>query len=99
MLAARVPLIGTSLVLNPPRLLGRFRGYPYEEASLATSRLPAAPVLAPSARSAPQILQDLARELTAVAAFAGPPSVAHAEALLRGIARRSVGSSSRSTRS
>ena len=30
------------------------------------------------------------RELSAVAAFAGPPSVAHAEALLRGIARRST---------
>ena len=37
-----------------------------------------------------RILQDLGRELTAVAAFAGPPSVAHAEALLRGIARRST---------
>ena len=39
-LAARVPVIGASLVLNPPRLLGRFRGYPYEEASLATSSPP-----------------------------------------------------------
>ena len=37
-----------------------------------------------------RLLQDLARELTAVAAFAGPPSVAHAEALLRGIAHRAV---------
>ena len=55
MLAARVPVIGTSLVLNPPRLLGRFRGYPYEEASLR--HLVASPLrryLAPSARSAPQ---------------------------------------------
>ena len=33
-LAARVPVIGASLVLNPPRLTGRFRGYPYEDASL-----------------------------------------------------------------
>ena len=33
-LAARVPVIGASLVLNPPRLQGRFRGYPYEDASL-----------------------------------------------------------------
>ena len=35
-------MIGASLVLNPPRLLGRFRGYPYEESALrhvvATSR-------------------------------------------------------------
>ena len=37
-----------------------------------------------------RLLQDLGRELTAVAAFAGPPSVAHAEALLRGIALRST---------
>jgi hypothetical protein len=37
-----------------------------------------------------RLLNDLGRELTPVAAFAGPPSVAHAEALLRGIARRSV---------
>ena len=34
-LAARVPVLGTSLVLNPPRLTGRFRGYPYDDASLA----------------------------------------------------------------
>ena len=41
-LAAHVPVIGASLVLNPPRLQGRFRGYPYESASLkhlATSPL------------------------------------------------------------
>ena len=36
----------------------------------------------------------LGRELTAVAAFAGPPSVAHAEALLRGIERRATPRSS-----
>ena len=91
MLAARVPVIGTSLVLNPPRLLGRFRGYPYEEASLrhlVASPLRRFSLLPPGLRR--KILHDLARELTVVAAFAGPPSVAHAEALLRGIARRSV---------
>ena len=91
-LVARVPVIGASLVLNPPRLLGRFRGYPYEEASLnhlATSPLRRFSLLPSGIRR--RLLEDLARELTAVAAFAGPPSVAHAEALLRGIARRSVG--------
>jgi len=91
LLAARVPVIGTSLMLNPPRLLGRFRGYPYEEASLR--HLVASPLrrfsLFPRGLRR-KILQDLARELTVVAAFAGPPSVAHAEALLRGIARRSI---------
>lgn len=90
-LAARVPVIGTSLLLNPPRLLGRFRGYPYEQAALdhlATSPLRRFSLLPAGIRR--RFLDDLARELTAVAAFAGPPSVAHAEALLRGIARRSV---------
>ena len=90
-LAARVPVIGASLVLNPPRLLGRFRGYPYEEAALghlAASPLRRFSLLPSSVRR--RLLDDLGRELTAVAAFAGPPSVAHAEALLRGIARRSV---------
>jgi hypothetical protein len=37
-----------------------------------------------------KVMQELGRELTAAAAFAGPPSVAHAETLLRGIARRAV---------
>jgi hypothetical protein len=90
-LAARVPVIGASLVLNPPRLLGRFRGYPYEDAALdqlASSPLRRFSLLPPGLRR--RLLDDLAREVTAVAAFAGPPSVAHAEALLRGIARRSV---------
>ena len=90
-LAPRVPLIGASLVLNPPRLLGRFRGYPYDES--AATHLAASPLrrfsLLPSGIRR-RLLDDLARELTAVAAFAGPPSVAHAEALLRGIARRAV---------
>jgi Lactate racemase N-terminal domain len=90
-LGARVPLIGASLVLNPPRLLGRFRGYPYEERALrhlASSPFRRFSLLPAGVRR--RLLDDLGRELTAVAAFAGPPSVAHAEALLRGIARRSV---------
>jgi hypothetical protein len=36
------------------------------------------------------VLDEVAREVTAMAAFAGPPSVAHAEALLRAIALRST---------
>lgn len=90
-LATRVPVIGTSLVLNPTRLLGRFRGYPYDDGSLeqlASSPLRRFSLLPSVVRR--RILQDLGREVTAVAAFAGPPSVAHAEALLRGIARRST---------
>jgi hypothetical protein len=90
-LSARVPVIGASLVLNPPRLQGRFRNYPYEDESLeqlATSPLRRFSLLPSGVRR--RILRDLGRELTAVAAFAGPPSVAHAEALLRGIARRAT---------
>ena len=90
-LTARVPVIGASLVLNPPRLTGGFRGYPYEDGSLehlATSPLRRFSLLPSAVRR--RILQGLGRELTAAAAFAGPPSIAHAEALLRGIARRSV---------
>ncbi|HEY8103199.1 MAG TPA: lactate racemase domain-containing protein [Gaiellaceae bacterium] len=90
-LAARVPLIGASLVLNPPRLLGRFRGYPHDEAALrhlAGSPLRRYSLLPSGVRR--RILDGVPRELTAVAAFAGPPSVAHAEALLRAIARRAV---------
>jgi len=90
-IAERVPLIGASLALNQPRLTGRFRGYPYEEASL--EQLAESPLrrfsLLPS-RLRRHTLQNLGRELTAAAAFAGPPSVAHVEALLRSIARRAV---------
>jgi hypothetical protein len=90
-LAARVPLIGTSLVLNPPRLTGHMRGYPYEDEAIEVlSRSPVRRLsLLPSSLRR-RILQGLAREVTAAAAFAGPPSVAHAEALLRGISRRSA---------
>ena len=90
-LATRVPVIGASLVLNPPRLLGRFRAFPFEDeglAQLARSPLRRFSLLPATVRR--RLLQDLPRELTALAAFAGPPSVAHAEALLRGIARKSV---------
>jgi hypothetical protein len=90
-LAARVPVIGASLVLNPPRLTGAFRDYPYEQDSL--EHLVRSPLrrfsLLPAILRRP-ILQGLAREVTAAAAFAGAPSTAHAEALLRGIAHRSV---------
>ena len=90
-IAARVPVIGASLALNPPRLLGRFRRYPYDEASLAhvaTSPFRRVFSVLPGGLRR-RVLDEVAREVTAVAAFAGPPSVAHAEALLRAIARRS----------
>jgi len=89
-IGGRAALVGVSLVLDLPRLTGRFRGYPHDveaigyvvrsPSRMAFSRLPA-----PLRRD---ILASRGRRLAATAAFAGPPSVAHAEALLRGVALR-----------
>jgi hypothetical protein len=86
-LARRTPLIGASLTLDLPRLSGTLRGYPYEPSSvtrIVSSRLARAFRLAPS-RLRMRMLASLPVELTASAAFGGPPSVAHAEALVRGV--------------
>jgi len=86
----KVPVLGVSLVLDLPRLTGAFKGYPDDADAVARlgrswsrsafSRLPA-----PLRRD---ILATLGRRIAATAAFAGPPSVAHAEALLRGVELR-----------
>jgi hypothetical protein len=91
-LSRRVPVIGASLVLDQPRLSGAVGGYPYEPDAverLARSggRLRAFSLLPGAMRM--QVLRSLPARLTASAAFAGPPSVAHAEALLRSIELRS----------
>jgi hypothetical protein len=90
LLAARAPLVGVSLVLDHPHVTGRFRGYPHdpradERAAGAPTRrlLNALPAIVRR-----RLLQESSRELRATAAFAGSPSVAHAEALLRGISLR-----------
>jgi lactate racemase len=91
-LSRRVPVIAAALTLNAPSLTGAFHGYPHDDRVL--ERIAASPVrllfrLAPGfVRS--QLLGSLPRELTAAAVFGGPPSVAHMEALLRGIEARSV---------
>jgi Lactate racemase N-terminal domain len=91
-LALRAPVVGASLVLNPPRMTGTLRGFPFEEAAVErVTRSPARRLyglLPGPARE--RILHSLPLELTASAAFAGPPSVAHAEAMLRGVEARSV---------
>jgi hypothetical protein len=91
-LAERVELFGVSLVLDLPRLTGRYRGYPDDAAvvsKVASSPLRGAFALLPdSLRS--DILARQGRRMAATGAFAGRPSVAHAEALLRGVARRGV---------
>jgi hypothetical protein len=91
-LSGRVPLIGASLVLNHPRTGGAARGYPYEtEALERIAGSPLRPVFGalPGGLRA-MVLRSLPLERTAAAAFAGPPSVAHAEALLRGVELRGV---------
>ena len=91
-LGRRVPLVGLSLVLDRPRTTGLYRGYPWSEATLDGVRrspfrrlLNAAPAVVRR-----RVLAGAPRELAVLAALAGPPSVAHAEALLRGIAVRSI---------
>jgi hypothetical protein len=91
-LARRVPLVGVSLALDHPRLPETIHGYPYDAASF--DRIARSP-LARAFRFLPaparvRILGSLTHELTASAAFAGPLSVAHAEALLRAIESRSA---------
>jgi len=89
-LRRRVPLLGVSLVLNHPDTSGPARGYPYDpEASERIARSPFRHLY----RVLPEVLRrdvlrSLRAELTVAAAYAGPPSVAHAEALLRAVQLR-----------
>ena len=89
-LARRVPTIGVSLVLNHPRVGGTLGGYPYEREALErVSRSPFRQVFgALPGRLRTSILRSLPLERSAAAAYAGPPSVAHTEALLRGVELR-----------
>lgn len=86
----RAPVAGVSLVLDHPRLTGRYRGYPSSADTVRTTvRSPLRPLLNVLPGGIARLaLQSLARELSPAAALAGPPSVAHAEALLRGITLR-----------
>ena len=89
-LAGRVPLLGVSLVLNHPDISGALRGYPYYADAL--ERIAGSPLrhvfgLLPEGLRW-SALRAIPVELTVAAAFAGPPSVAHAEALLRSVELR-----------
>jgi hypothetical protein len=92
LVSSKVALTSVSLVLDHPRLTGRFRDYPHELASL--QHVSSSPfrrlfsLLPAGARRG--ILRDQARAIAATAAFAGTPSVAHAEALLRAVELRAV---------
>jgi hypothetical protein len=91
-LAARVPVVGVSLQLANPRFSGALHGYPYDEDAL--ERIVGSPLrrvfgVLPGALRM-RVLRSLGSEVGVSAVFAGPPSVAHAEALLRGIEFRSA---------
>jgi Lactate racemase N-terminal domain len=91
-LLRRVPMIGASLALNPPVVTGAFHGYPHDDR--AFERIAASPVrlafrLAPGGVRS-RLLASIPRELTATAVLGGPPSVAHVEALLRGVEARAA---------
>jgi hypothetical protein len=86
-LAQRVALLGVSLTLNTPALGGVLHGYPHDrEAVRRIANFPLGGLFGllpgPVRRG---VLRRLPSELSASAVFAGPPSVAHAEALLRGV--------------
>ncbi|MEK6276099.1 MAG: lactate racemase domain-containing protein [Actinomycetota bacterium] len=91
-LSRRVPLLGVSLTLNTPALGGVLHGYPHDPE--AVERIANFPLrglfgLLPGAIRR-GVLRRLPTELSALAVFAGPPSVAHAEALLRGVNSKSA---------
>ena len=89
-LSTRLPVLGVSLVYDHPRIGGALRGYPEDDRMLdraARSDLRALFSILPAAlRRA--VLDHQDRRLDVMTAFAGPPSVAHAEALVRGVALR-----------
>ncbi len=88
--ARQTALLGVSLVLDLPRLTGTYRGYPDDlDVVRRLSRSPFRALV--SALPGPlrkTVLGRQGRGLTATAAYASRPSVAHAEALLRGVALR-----------
>ena len=90
-LTRRVAMIGVSLVLNHPDLSGALLGYPYDEnAAERIARSPLRYVYAalPEGIRRGLVLQSLRATYTVATAIAGPPSVAHAEALLRAVELR-----------
>jgi hypothetical protein len=91
-LARRVAVIGVSLVLNHPRVGGAISGYPYEDEALErVVRSPLRQVyrMLPGPLRA-YVLRSLPLDRSVAAVFAGPPSIAHTEALLRGVELRGI---------
>lgn len=91
-LRGRVPVLGVSLVLDLPRLTGTFRGFPSDpQAVRHLARSPFRKLFAALPDVARrELLARQARRLAVIAAFGGPPSVSHAEALVRGVELRGL---------
>jgi Lactate racemase N-terminal domain len=88
----RTGLIGVSLALDHPRLDAAVQGYPYDPEALervARSPLRRLFSLLPGPVRL-RLLHSLRVDLTVSTAYAGRPSVAHVEALLRSIESRSA---------
>ncbi len=89
-LIRHTPVFGVSVVLNHPVITGMLRGYPYEPEAL--ERIAGSPLrfgfsaLPGFVRT--RVLRSLPTDMSAAAAFAGRPSVAHAEAMLRAVELR-----------
>jgi hypothetical protein len=91
LLERQLPVIGASLVLDLPRIGGPLHGYPYDMRALQLiSRSPFRILFGALPRPTRRRLMRLPLTIGAAAAFGGPPSVAHAEALVRAIDRRSA---------
>jgi Lactate racemase N-terminal domain len=91
-LSRRAAMIGVSLTLNTPALGGILQGYPHDRQAVdRVAQFPLRGLFSllpgPIRRS---FLRRLPTELSTLAVFAGPPSVAHAEALLRGVDAKSA---------
>ena len=90
-LARRVQLLGVSLTLNTPTLTGLLHGYPHDPDAVARiSRFPLSRVVGRFPGFLRRGLHNVPSELSTFAVYAGPPSVAHAEALLRGVESRAL---------
>jgi hypothetical protein len=91
-LGERVALLGVSLALNAPRVAGLLTGYPHDQAAVdrvLASKFRRAFQIAPTSIRQ-RLLERLPREQTASVVYSGPPSVAHAEALLRGTVQKGI---------
>ncbi len=91
-MAARAPLFGVSLILDHPRPTGPLHGWPHDAATrdrIARSHVRRLFNSAPAGVRR-RALQRMGRRVGVVGVLAGPPAIAHAEALLRGVAVRSA---------